>query len=1002
MTRRTGTRLNFLLTLGTVSVLFLAGAAWLLSRYPWPVFLANFSLARVSTFVGHWPTPSLEEDKQERKKLKRFPRSEQQRRLGLIMRRMDYLTVPMFDFFLDPGVQYLAPEIPAGVSARSPLIWPSLPTRRRMGSEDTLLKDIGYVVLPTSSGAQCIEGVSMFAGEEIRVNLPVARSKRNIVFTVLPLAPSNLRAWLGQFSWARQFTDADVHRPQFVSIPVNDPAASMLRLSLGTGQILLTAASISQWDNSGRLPIQLGRESSLWRSANEDAPENAEAAAPMGEQPGEENAMGSAINSDEAQLGGAAVPPPGAAAQEGNLATQAANPPGSAPANANTSGNQAVVKSAEAVKAKETKSKSGTASSAAAAPEDLLDPVSVKYNQVIPVDGQKSVAIGYNVLFMQLDPLFNNVLADENLLSALAPNLHALLNQSLSFKVKLPDHKHGSELFQHSIVRQFADYIPVSLPILTKDLISRSSVFNLYQEFRNFGYKVVSFAPPHALAVPDALSYASDIPSIAGRWLDDNDWRFVARRKELDQQNEPASGLEAIFKSERDLKAAAVEDQDFEKMSELLAGLERQSDAVPDWRANELSVVNAKSHYLPRLVDSFQRWTKENAQVRFFAHVYLQNDNPTVRPSFKDFLSVFKHRKLKTFATPSQTEMYARIVMLDRVLGWMIDNLVARRSHHRTVVSLLLPASGKEQNAQHLAGQFYVSIPGLIGKKLTSSKPYSLDDGLSTMAQSVGVQLIRTDSSDRVLFRGEGLDADVASAPGETQKVASVVNDLPKPAAAAKSESRKTPTTPSSAAPVTAAAQPPVPEELVAASAQPSPYPPQVSRFRMIVLPRAAGCQSFEWTASSPYFGLKSSQPIVEEPSPRGRVIRVYPCGLRDQVIELSWFQSHEAPGNAGLNASKAASWMGGTLSFNSSTGSAEPQDAPFFLIGPQALSLDALPMRLESFLPSEIPQLFDLETKKVVESETLARLLNLNSQMQSAQLSARTLIYFFREPVRR
>jgi hypothetical protein len=170
----------------------------------------------------------------------------------------------------------------------------------------------------------------------------------------------------------------------------------------------------------------------------------------------------------------------------------------------------------------------------------------------------------------------------------------------------------------------------------------------------------------------------------------------------------------------------------------------------------------------------------------------------------------------------------------------------------------------------------------------------------------------------------------------------------------------------------------------------------------MIVLPRAAGCQSFEWTASSPYFGLKSSQPIVEEPSPRGRVIRVYPCGLRDQVIELSWFQSHEAPGNAGLNASKAASWMGGTLSFNSSTGSAEPQDAPFFLIGPQALSLDALPMRLESFLPSEIPQLFDLETKKVVESETLARLLNLNSQMQSAQLSARTLIYFFREPVRR
>ena len=96
---------------------------------------------------------------------------------------------------------------------------------------------------------------------------------------------------------------------------------------------------------------------------------------------------------------------------------------------------------------------------------------------------------------------------------------------------------------------------------------------------------------------------------------------------------------------------------------------------------------------------------------------------------------------------------------------------------------------------------------------------------------------------------------------------------------------------------------------------------------------------------------------------PRGRVIRVFPCGLRDQVIELSWFQNHDGPGVNGINTASVANWLGGTLHLNSAGNAADSQDAPFFLIGPQALSLDSLPMRLEAFLPTEVPQLFDIET---------------------------------------
>lgn len=988
MSRRNGLRLNYFISASLILLSLLLAIAWLVSRYPWPIFLSDFSSARESSFVGHWPLPAMEEDRQERKKLKRFPRSEQQRRLGVLMRRMDYLTVPLFDFFLDPGVQFITPELPAGVSAASPLIWPALPTKRRMGSDDSAYKDIRYVVMPTASGAQCVEGVGMTAGEELRVNLPVARNKRNIVFTVLPLAPSNLRAWLGQFSWARQFNDADVNRMQSVSIPVNDPAASLLRLSLGSGNLLLISASISQWDRSGRLPVQIGLQSSMWKSANESSDANQETVTsnvePSSEElPLSEDLQTQASTPQLATTAGNESNPQQPASAAGNSAVPSPTP--AAPVVSETR----AVKMGDSAKGKESKLKAASPS------EDMLDPASVKFNPVLPVSGSKTVAIGYNVLMLQLDPLMNTALADESLFASLAPNLHGFMNQALSLPVRLPIVKDGSELFQHSIVRQFGDFIPVGLPILTKDLIAGQSVFNLYQEFRNFGFKVASFAPPAALSLPDALSQGHEVPKVDGKWLDGNDWKFVARRKELDQQNEPASGLEAIFKSERGTSVAAMNENDFLKMSQMLEGLERQSDSIPDWKANELSVVSAKGPYLPRLIDSFQRWTKENNQVRFLAHLYLQNDDSKVRPSFKDFLQVLKFKKFKAIALPGTAEKYARIVMMDRVFGSILDTLVARRTFHRTVISIILPGQTQDKKLEDNVGRFLLGIPGLSGQRIAATKVHSFDDALSTMAQTVGVQFNRQDVDGRLLFRGEGLDSDKSP----SQKAAQVVESTSQKLKDNGANEKKTENATTKETDPEPSKNQVIQTQIEVDAAQ---KPKQVSRYRMIVLPRAAGCQPFEWITSTQYFGLTSSQPIVEEPIPRGKVIRVFPCGLRDQVIELSWFQNHDGPSVGGINASSVANWLGGTLHLNSVGNASDSQDAPFFLVGPQALGLDSLPMRLETFLPTEVPQLFDIETRKGLERETLARILNLNTQMQSAQLSARTLIYFFREPVRR
>ena len=991
MARRNATRLNLILFVVITTLSVLASTAWLIYRYPWPIFLGDFSSARESTFVSNWPLPALEEERQERKKLKRFPRAEQQRRLGVIMRRMDYLSIPIFDFFLDSGVQYSAPELSAGVSVAPSLIWPSFSTRRTMGSDDAASKDIKYLVMPTASGVQCLEGITMHAGEELRVNLPVSSNKRNVVFTVLPIVPSHLRAWLGQYSWARQYNDADVNRLQTVTIPVNDPAANVLRLSLGTGNLLLTSASISQWDRSGRLPVQHGQLSQVWRDVTKRGEISSEAGSLTSEQGPDESA---AVEDAQPQIGVSATATAGYLAQSSqSLGGQSPN----APLSSTAAGSELKVGKTNEPSRKELNEQNDQKPKNSISMDELLDPSSVKYNPILAVQGSRTVAIGYNALLIQLDPLVNSIISDEKLFSTLAPNLYAFMSQSLTAPVTLPKFERGSDLFQHTIARQFADQIPVQLPILTKELISGRNVFNLYQEFRNFGYKVVSFAPPEALAYPEVLAQGYEVPKVEGRWLDGNDWRFVARRRQLDQQNLPASGLEAIFKSDSSNDASSLSEGDFQKMGLLLEGLERNFDSIPDWRANEISVVSSNSHYLPRLIDSFQRWTKDNTQIRFFGHMYLQNDDQSMRPSFKDFLQVFKLRKFRSLALPGTTETYARIVMLDRVFGSMIDTLVARRIFHRSVVSVLLPGPGKNKSLGEFDGHFLISVPGLNGQQPNPIKVHSFDDLLATMAQVVGVQFNKHDFQGRLLFKGESLDVDKAlpsANPVVKQKISTAISEHQQ-----KSEGIAGDAVSGKETSVDASS---VHRTSVLESAEALGKPLQVSKYRMIVLPRAAGCQPFEWITSGPYYGLAASQPIVEEPAPRGRVIRVYPCVLRDQVIELSWFQNHEGPEKGGVASENAANWLGGSLHLGDLGSATDPQDFPFFLIGPQALSLDSLPMRLEMFMPSEIPQIFDIETKRGIERETLARVLNLNTQMQSAQIAARTLVYFFREPVRR
>lgn len=952
MNRRSASRLKYFVLAVVTVCCVLASVAWLLYRFPWPIHLSDFSQAKGGVFVGHWPQPAMEQDLQVRKKLKRFPRSEQERRLNLKLRRMEFLSVPLFDFFLDSGTQLIAPELPAGVTSSNSIIWPALPTGRKLGSQSDEGHSIQYVVLPKPYGSQCVEGLSMSAGDELRVNVPLARNKRNVVFTIMPLTPSYLRAWLGQYSWGKQFNDSDVNRLQMVTVPINDTTATSIRMILSSGNVLISTASVSQWDRAGRVPVQLGKESAMWTRVG-SADENISDGVTQSGSEAQEVGDGAELPDDDSRE------EPSRIDSERDSAV-AVNP----------------------------KLKKGPTQS-----EDLLDPHATKSNKVVTVQGRTTVSLGYNVLLVQLDSILNSVVKDPEEFEALAPNLYNFTKTALSIDVKLPKYKKAAELFQHTIVRQNGDYIPLRLPIITKDIIASENVFNLYQEFRNYGYRVVSFAPPSALSLPGALSFGNEVPNVDGRWLDANDWNFLVRRRELDSQPEPASGLAAIFNSERDNKQFAMNEHDFEKMAKILEGLEKHRDSVPDWRANELAIINAKQKYLPRLIDSFHRWIEDNSQIRSLAHIYLQNDDPALRPTFKDFLTVLKLKKLKALALPGKSERYARIVMLDRVFGEIIDTLIARRTYHRTAIALLLPKKTTDQRDKNPDARFMIGLSGIQGRNFKQVSEHSLDDALQTLAQLVGIQLRQQGRSGQIVFTGESLEREKVEAEQKSQNVAQSKetqdlkdgreveasgNSLPPPDQSQSVESAS--------------------ESVQTVNRQVS----QVSKFRMIILPRAAGCQPFEWKAATTYFGLTASQPVVEEPMPRGKAIRVYPCGIRDQVIELSWYQTHPRLDSNHVATMSTFELFGGALRFLKDAGGSLLQDTPLVLVGPQALSLDSLPLRLERFSFTEMGNVFDADAGNPMEKEMLARVLNLNAQMQGAQMSAHTLVYFFREPVGR
>ena len=911
MRRRLTAWSKFLVSGLLFTAVFGAVGVYVIQKYPWQVVFADFSAAKESRFLTPWPTSALEDERQEKKKTKRFAKAEQARRANVQLRRMEVLNVPLFDVFLDSGVQLLPWEDRTSPPVLGQFPWPLILTDRTIGEENKK-RNVGYVVLPSAHGSSLVEGLQLNAGEELRFNFPIIKNRRNLTFTALPMTPGTMRGFIGQYSWVRNFSDLDIHKPQTISIPINDATANQMRIICISTNVMLMTTSVSQWEKTGRLPIQVARKSPLWKAS----PELLNLTLPT------ENSS-----------------------SEPNEATQSVP----APPEVDVSGSGSAASSVVPVA-------SGPVAGTGATGE-ILEPSEQRANKQILVDGNRTTALGYNVLLLQLESIPREILENRELFANLAPNIAELMAQSVTFKNDVAMPSEALNVFQRSVLGAAAKEFSISDTFVAQHILESRLQFNLYARFRNYGYRVLGMAPAQFFGLSPRLSWGKEFPNMAGRWLDGNDWNFAARKKELDEQAEPASGLDAIFQTNNAPLATAVTDSDALRTGQFLGVVAGVQQSFPDWHANELFLPDSRDLFLPRVIDNFQRWTKDNPQTRFLAHIYFDSQFGNVRPSLKDFFKVVRLKKLKVLTNSQQTELYARVALLDRSVGQMLENLTSRKIEHRTVVALMIPPArhadsvplknnldtdneivGKKRDG----GTFVLKVPGLLPATNKSPMPVDLDDTLATLMTLVGIPMGKNLPDTVHPFDGHFLEEPRLEPAGEL-----VDADL----------GLKTRTA--------------------------------MKQFSLFLRPGKTGCLPFEWKAESVMFGLRASHPIYELPNPSELTrLKIFPCAVQNDLIEISWFQENEVPqsfsanGTGNLTARESIQRLGGFFTVDKTARHLETAAAlPVFLFGTRNLRLDSLPLTLPQLSKKEFSEIFDLE--KHEKAKVVSRILEYSAQSE-------------------
>ena len=737
----------FAITVAAVMGL-LTGVYFLLEIYPWQTIYADFEVAKESKFLTPWPQSAFEEEMQERRRLKRFARPEVRRRFGIQLRRMDALQSSLYDPFIDTGLTKQSPEFSVGPSPGPLFELPSFSIKRRVNPETVFATS--YFAIPRTHGVEYLEGLLVDAGDDLRMNIPLSPNRRSVEFTVLARSTGSLRAYLGQFTWVRNFTEQDIHRKVKISIPINDTSATSLRFtSQGVSLVVLNFAVV-QWDRSGRNPIRLSSDGVWKESELEKGNTRAQPSAGAG-MDGQVTDLHQSSDDPVMTKGDSGLKKPGdfdkPPEESGGFGDNAGSAEPKDP-----SENKERLESKETADEKpvsdERKAESGSpgglspdkatvntdsepapskgensaAKEGESAPLDPIDPIEQVSNAVL-VEPGNTVALGYNLLMLQLGALDQELLLAPNRLQKVAPELAKLFSVSRLSQLMFPASKGTGPISEASLTQRnvfFQSTFP-AYPVLGSeshpdafiDSVSESDSASLPLLLRNFGYQVAYFTPDTFLNLGSLTKRPRSLNEFERRWLSRADGEFAKGNREIERLNTPATGLDAIFQTDNAPYAPGFDEQELLEIGRFSEGVGSFEGHTPDFRANSILCPDAGPLYLPSLVQMFQNWTQNSFQSRFFAHLVLESHPGESRASLKDLIKAVRTDGARALFSLRRAKESADQVMLNKALEQIFSTLQARKITHRTLILWTLPLTKKGETVRWLSG---IRVPGLEPK----------------------------------------------------------------------------------------------------------------------------------------------------------------------------------------------------------------------------------------------------------------------------------------------
>ncbi len=250
-----------LVGLGALASVFLVlFSVGLVSFFPWSTSVEDLGDHETSFFTSPWPRSLLAEERESRKKLRRLARAEQERRLDIQLRRMNFLNSTLFDFSGASGLQILRSKRMDDTGQL--LGWPLVSVENRGVPES-------FAYFPEAGGLVLREGVLLRGGDELRFSASLTRERRNLFFYAFPLSEGSIRGVLGKYSFTNRFEAQDVRRLKWISHAINDETATQFRIRSVHGDVFILFGRVTKFEADGRIPVQLQRKDAVWDDSGE-------------------------------------------------------------------------------------------------------------------------------------------------------------------------------------------------------------------------------------------------------------------------------------------------------------------------------------------------------------------------------------------------------------------------------------------------------------------------------------------------------------------------------------------------------------------------------------------------------------------------------------------------------------------------------------------------------------------------------------------------------------